>query len=92
LARWVLQYERSQHPPDKEYADDGSGDVNYPVTNCFRFSKIEHSGMVVVLITMTTGFIDDGELDTNFNDSALFPFRATTISVISHRKRNLPQA
>jgi hypothetical protein len=88
----VLQYERSQHPPDKEYGDDRSSDVNYPVTNCFRFSKIEHSGMVVVLITTTNRIYDDGELDTNVNDSAVFPFRATTILVISHRKRSLQQA
>jgi hypothetical protein len=39
---WFLQYVQAQHPPDKEYRDDGSGDVNYPVANCFRFSKIEH--------------------------------------------------
>jgi hypothetical protein len=35
-----------QHPPDREYRDDGSQDVNYPVASSFRFSKIEHLAMV----------------------------------------------
>jgi len=38
--------EHPQHPPDKEYRDDGPRDVNYPVTSCFWFSKIEHAAMV----------------------------------------------
>ena len=42
----VLQYVHSQQPPDKEYRDDGSDDMNYPVVHCFRFSKIEHSAIV----------------------------------------------
>ena len=45
-ARCILQYIHSQHPPDKEYRDDGPDNMNYPVANCFRFSKTEHSAMV----------------------------------------------
>jgi hypothetical protein len=40
------QYVHPQHPPDKEYRDDGPRDVNYPVAGCFRFSEIEHTAMV----------------------------------------------
>jgi hypothetical protein len=40
------QHEHPKHPPDKEYRDDGPRDVNYPVTSCFWFSKIEHAAMV----------------------------------------------
>jgi hypothetical protein len=40
------QYVHPKHPPDKEYRDDGSRDMNYPVTDCFRFPKIEHAAMV----------------------------------------------
>ena len=39
-------YVHPQHPPDKEYRDDGPGDVNDPVANCFWFSEIEHWVMV----------------------------------------------
>ncbi len=39
-------YVHPKHPPDKEYRDDGSRDMNYPVTDCFRFPKIEHAAMV----------------------------------------------
>ena len=42
----ALQYVHPKHPPDKEYCDDGSRDVNDPVASCFRFSKIEHARMV----------------------------------------------
>src|ERR1700722_20839040 len=40
------EYEHPKHPPDKEYRDDGSRDVNDPVARCFRFPKIEHAAMV----------------------------------------------
>ena len=40
------QYVHPKHPPDQEYRDDGSRDVNDPVANGFRFSKIEHVAMV----------------------------------------------
>src|SRR5579872_852401 len=40
------EYVHPQHPPDKEYRDDGPRDVNYPVASCFRFPKIEHTAMV----------------------------------------------
>jgi len=40
------QHEQPNHPPNKEYRDDGPRDVNYPVACCFRFSKIEHAAMV----------------------------------------------
>ncbi len=35
-----------QHPPDEEYRNDRSCDVNDPVANGFRFSEIEHAAMV----------------------------------------------
>ena len=44
-----LQDVHPYHPPDKEYRDDGPGNVNDPVAGCFRFSKIEHSAMVAGL-------------------------------------------
>jgi hypothetical protein len=40
------QYVHPQHPPDKEYRDDGAHDVNDPVASRFRFSEIEHAAMV----------------------------------------------
>ena len=40
------QYVHPQHPPDKEYHNDGRRDVNDPVASCFRFSEIEHAAMV----------------------------------------------
>jgi hypothetical protein len=40
------QYVHTQHPPDKVYRDNSSGDVNYPVASGFRLSKIEHAAMV----------------------------------------------
>ena len=40
------QHVHPEHPPDEEYRDDGSRDVNDPVARCFRFSKIEHAAMV----------------------------------------------
>jgi hypothetical protein len=43
------EYENPKHPPDKEYRDDGSRDVNDPVARCFRFPKIEHAAMVAGL-------------------------------------------
>ena len=36
------QHVHPKHPPDEEYRDDGSRDVNYPVARCFRFPKIKH--------------------------------------------------
>jgi len=43
------QYEHPKHPPDKEYRDNGTRDVNDPVASCFRFPKIEHAAMVAGL-------------------------------------------
>jgi hypothetical protein len=40
------QYVHPQHPPQKEYRDDGPRDVNDPVASRFRFAKIEHAAMV----------------------------------------------
>jgi hypothetical protein len=40
------QYVHPEHPPDKEYRDDGPRDVNYPVARGFRLPKIEHGAMV----------------------------------------------
>ena len=37
-----LEHIESKHPPDKEYCDNCPRDVNYPITNCFRFAEIEH--------------------------------------------------
>jgi len=45
-ARRILQYVHPQHPPDKEYRNNGPEDVNDPVANGFRFPKIKHSAMV----------------------------------------------
>jgi hypothetical protein len=42
----ALQHIEPQHPPDKEYCNNGSGDMNDPVANCFRFAEIEHDGIV----------------------------------------------
>src|SRR6476620_9287083 len=40
------QYEHPKHPPDKEYRDDGAGDVNDPIASCLWLTKIEHAAMV----------------------------------------------
>jgi len=40
------QYVRPKHPPDKEYRDDGTRDVNDPVASGFRFAEIEHAAIV----------------------------------------------
>jgi hypothetical protein len=40
------QYVHPKHPPDQEKRDNGPRNMNYPVARCFRFSKIEHCGMV----------------------------------------------
>jgi len=42
----MLQHVHAQHPPDEEYGDDGSGDVNDPVANGLRFSEIKHARIV----------------------------------------------
>ena len=50
MASWRKhsQYIHSKHPPDEEYRDDGTRDVNDPVTSCFRLPKIEHAAIVAV--------------------------------------------
>jgi hypothetical protein len=35
-----------QHPPDKEYRDNATRDVDNPVTDCFRGAEVEHAAMV----------------------------------------------
>jgi hypothetical protein len=41
-----LQHVHAQHPPDQEYGNDRSNDVNDPVANGFRSPKVEHLAMV----------------------------------------------
>jgi hypothetical protein len=43
------EYVHPQHPPDEEYRNDASHDVNNPVASCFRFSEVEHAAMVAGL-------------------------------------------
>jgi len=55
--RGELQHIESQHPPDKKYCNNCPCDVNDPVANCFRFSEIEHDGIVArgaKRLTLTT--------------------------------------
>jgi hypothetical protein len=47
------QYVHPKHPPDQEYRDDATNDVNDPVASCFRLSKIEHAPMVAVPAPVT---------------------------------------
>lgn len=41
-----LQHIDPQHPPDKEYRDDCTSDVDDPVGGSFRLAKVEHDGIV----------------------------------------------
>ena len=44
LQDWVYSQDvHPQHPPHEKQGNDGPHDVNYPVANRFRFSKIEHA-------------------------------------------------
>jgi len=45
------QHVDPKHPPDEEYRDDGSRDMNDPVARCFRFSEIEHAAMVAAWLS-----------------------------------------
>jgi hypothetical protein len=39
----------AEHPPNQEYRDERSCDVNDPVTDRLRFAKIEHAAMLAGL-------------------------------------------
>ena len=44
---WVcLEYVHPEHPPDEEYCDDSSRDVDDPVAGSLRFAEVEHGNMV----------------------------------------------
>jgi hypothetical protein len=66
------QYVHPQHPPDKEYRDDGPRDVNYPVAGCFRFSEIEHTAMVAGPAQVT---VDENRRLSHVIGALEMPFR-----------------
>jgi hypothetical protein len=86
----------AQHPPYEEQRDDGTRHMNDPVANCFRFSKIEHGGIVALLARYSERSTIQRISSINNRDEGAQPVYEETYDLRSglhhrrHFRRHLP--